>query len=58
MMVRNAADETGLNRNTVTPFYKKAAQQAELNLIEGLCRFFGCQVGALFEVVDSLEGRD
>lgn len=49
--VADVAEATGLHRNMVTLLYREDAQRVELDAIEKLCRYFGVQVGELFEVV-------
>jgi putative transcriptional regulator len=52
MNVADVARETGLNRNTVTLLYKETATRVDLEAIEILCRYFNCEIGELFELVD------
>lgn len=53
MKVVDVARETGLHRHTVTSLYKETAQRIELDAIDALCEFFECEVGDLFEKIDS-----
>jgi putative transcriptional regulator len=41
-----------LHRNTVALLYHETATRVDLPAVEALCRYFGIQVGDLFEVVD------
>jgi len=43
------AEQTGINRGTITRLYHETASRIELDVIEKLCVFFECQVGELFE---------
>ena len=52
MNVADVARETGLNRNTVTLLYKEIATRVDLEAVEILCRYFDCEIGELFELVD------
>ena len=52
MNVADVARETGLNRNTVTLLYKETATRVDLEAVEILCRYFNCEIGELFELVD------
>jgi putative transcriptional regulator len=52
MNVADVARETGLNRNTVTLLYKETATRVDLEAVEILCRYFDCEIGELFELVD------
>jgi len=47
------ARETGVNRGTITRLYHETASRVELDVIEALCRYLECEVGELFELVDS-----
>ncbi len=49
----DVARETGVNRGTVTRLYHETASRVELEVIEALCRYLECEVGELFELVDS-----
>jgi len=49
MKIVEVARATGLNRNTVTLLYKENAQKVDLEALDKLCTFFGCQVGDLLE---------
>jgi len=40
LKIVDVARETGLNRNTVTLFYKETAQWIDLDAIDQLCEFF------------------
>ena len=59
LSVAELARATQLNRSTITALCKGSATRIELPAIEALCRFLGCGVGDLFEVVadhDELRG--
>ena len=49
--VADVARETGLSRSTISGLYKETATRVDLEAIEILCNYFGCQVGELFELV-------
>lgn len=49
----DVARETGVNRGTITRLYHETASRVELDVIEALCRYLDCEVGDLFELVDS-----
>lgn len=53
LKIIDVARETGLNRNTVTLLYKETATRVDLEAIDKLCEYFNCEVGDLFERVDS-----
>jgi len=52
LKVSDVARDTGLHRNTVALLYHETATRVDLPAVEALCRYFGIQVGDLFEVVD------
>ncbi|MEX0604250.1 MAG: helix-turn-helix transcriptional regulator [Marinobacter sp.] len=56
LKIVDVARETGLNRGTVTRLYHETANRVDLEVVEGLCRYFSCQVGDLFEFVDQPDG--
>lgn len=47
---------TGLNRTTISNLYYERTQRIEMEAIEKLCVLFKCQVGDLFEFVESDTG--
>jgi len=49
----DVARETGVNRGTITRLYHETASRVELEVIDALCRYLECEVGELFELVDS-----
>jgi putative transcriptional regulator len=52
LKIVDVARETGVNRGTVTRLYHETASRVELETIDALCRFLGCDVGELFEFVE------
>ena len=52
LKVIDVARETHLNRSTVSSLYYEKAARIELDAVEKLCRFFGCQISEMFELVD------
>lgn len=53
MKIVDVARETGLHRNTITLLYNETATRVDIETIERLCELFRCQVGDLFEYVES-----
>lgn len=49
MNIADVARETGLNRNTITLFYRETASRVELAAIDELCKLFNCKVSDLLE---------
>jgi len=54
LKVVDVARETDLNRSTVSSLYHETAARIELDAVEKLCRFFGCQIGELFVITDDV----
>ena len=49
LKIVDVAQQTGINRGTITRLYHETASRIELDVIEKLCVFFDCRVGDLFE---------
>ena len=49
LKISDVARDTGVNRGTITRLYHETATRVELGVVDALCRYFGCQVGDLFE---------
>ena len=52
LKITDLANDTGINRGTITRLYHETASRVELDVIDELCRYFGCQVGELFEYIE------
>jgi len=52
--VADLSRELGLSRNTLTLLYDERAVRVELDVVDKLCVYFGCQVGDLFERIEDL----
>ncbi len=52
LKISDVANDTGINRGTITRLYKETAERVELDVIEKLCRYFKCEVSDLIEIVD------
>ncbi|MEH6566623.1 MAG: helix-turn-helix transcriptional regulator [Halopseudomonas sp.] len=50
LKVIDVARDTGINRGTITRLYHETATRIELDVIEELCRYLGCEVGDLLEI--------
>lgn len=53
LKISDVANDTGINRGTITRLYKETAERVELDVIEKLCRYFECDVSDLIEIVDN-----
>lgn len=51
LKIVDVARETGVNRGTITRLYHETASRVELEVVEALCHYLGCQVGELFEYI-------
>lgn len=47
--VADVARDTGLHRNTLTLLYKETATRVDIETVDKLCGYFGCQVQDLLE---------
>lgn len=52
LKISDVANDTGINRGTITRLYKETAERVELDVIEKLCRYFECEVSDLIELLD------
>lgn len=55
LKITDLARDTGINRGTITRLYHETASRVELEVIDELCRYFGCEVGELFEYIEDPE---
>lgn len=46
------ARDTGINRGTITRLYHGTAKQIDLDVLDVLCRYFGCRVEDILEFKD------
>lgn len=53
LKISELANETGINRGTITRLYHETAIRVDFEVIETLCRYFDCDVGDLFEIEDT-----
>ncbi len=58
MKITDLARDTGINRGTITRLYHESASRVELEVIDGLCRYFDCEVGELFEYIDTRKEKN
>ena len=52
LKISDICRETGINRGTITRLYHETASRIDLEAVDKLCNFLGCQVGDLFEHID------
>ena len=51
LKIADVARETGLHRNSLTLLYRDEAARIDVETIDKLCDFFGCEVGELLEYI-------
>ncbi len=52
LKISDVSRDTGLNRGTLTRLYQETAERVDLDVLEQLCRYLGCEVGDLLELID------
>lgn len=52
LKIADLARDTGVNRGTITRLYHETATRIDLDVVDALCRYFGCQVKDLFEFIE------
>ncbi|MGC9385898.1 MAG: helix-turn-helix domain-containing protein [Hydrogenovibrio sp.] len=55
LKISDVSRDTGIHRNTISLLYKEEATRIELKVVEQLCRYFDCEIGEFFEIVDESE---
>ena len=51
LKISDVVRDTGLNRGTITRLYHETAERVELDVLNTLCRYFGCELSELFEYI-------
>lgn len=51
LRVADVARSIGVHRNAITLLYEETATRVDLEIINKLCDFLGCQIADLFEFV-------
>ena len=52
LKIADVARDIEVNRGTITRLYHETATRVDLEVIDKLCGYFGCQVGDLLEFVE------
>ena len=52
LKIADVARDIEVNRGTITRLYQETATRVDLEVIDKLCGYFGCQVGDLLEFVE------
>jgi len=58
LKISDLVRETNINRGSITRLYHEKANRVDLDLIDTLCRYFKCEIGDLFEFIESEEDEE
>lgn len=51
LKISDVSRDTGINRGTITRLYHETYERVERDVMDGLCAYFGVEIGELFERV-------
>jgi putative transcriptional regulator len=51
LKISDVSRDTGINRGTLTRLYYETSERYDVDVLDQLCRYFGCKVGDLLEYV-------
>ena len=51
LKISDLSRDTGINRGTLTRLYHETAERVDIEVMDGLCKYFNCQLGDLFEYI-------
>ena len=51
LRVADVSRGVGLHRNAITLLYEETATRVDLDTIDKLCKFLGCEINELFEYI-------
>jgi len=57
LKISDVCRDTGINRGTLTRLYYETTERFEVEVLDQLCRYFGCEIGELLEYVAEAEKR-
>lgn len=52
LKISDVANDTGINRGTITRLYHETAVRVDFEVIEKLCKYLKCDVFDLFEFIE------
>ena len=52
LKISDVSRDTGINRGTITRLYHETAVRVEFDVLEQLCKYLGCEISELLELVD------
>lgn len=55
LKIADVSRDTGINRGTLTRLYYETSERYEVEILDQLCRYFGCPIGTLLEYVEADE---
>ena len=55
LKIADVSRDTGINRGTLTRLYYETTERYEVDVLDKLCRYFGCQLGELLEYAEDEE---
>lgn len=55
LKISDLSNETGINRGTITRMYKETVTRVDLEVVNILCGYFGCEIQELFEFIPDEE---
>jgi len=55
LKIADVSRDTNINRGTLTRLYYETTERYEVDILDNLCRYFGCPVGELLEYVEDKE---
>jgi putative transcriptional regulator len=55
LKIADVSRDTGINRGTLTRLYYETTERYEVDILDKLCRYFGCSVGELLEYLEDKE---
>jgi len=58
LKISDLVRETNINRGSITRLYHEKANRVDLDLVDTLCRYFKCEIGDLFEFIESEEDEE
>lgn len=53
LKISDVSRDTGINRGTLTRLYQETAERIDLDVMDQLCIYLECEVGDLFQRLDS-----
>lgn len=56
LKISDVSRDTGINRGTLTRLYYETSERFDVEVLDQLCGYFGCPIGALLEYVEGEAG--